>query len=222
LDLDSGKQSSDKYRYVNRRIVVSENGKQGLRIGVFLCYCGTNIAGVLDMKELGAFAARLPGVVQVVDNLYYCSEPGQQEIVKLIMDHRLNRVVVAACTPKTHEPTFRKCVTQAGLNPFLLEMVNIREQLTWVHSEEPQLALDKAKDMLAAAVARASLLEPLEYIRVPVTKRALVVGGGIAGLTAALDLADAGVDTILVEREPSVGGRMAQLCKTFPTMDCPI
>jgi len=102
------------------------------------------------------------------------------------------------------------------------EMVNLREQITWVHSQEPKLALEKAKDMLAAGVARAHFLEPLEYIRVPVTKRALVVGGGIAGLTASLDLADAGVDTVLVEREPSVGGRMAQLCKTFPTMDCPV
>lgn len=201
---------------------MSENEKQETRIGVFLCHCGTNIAGVLDMKELREFVAGLPGVVQVMDDVYYCSEPGQQEIIRLITEHRLNRVVMAACTPKTHEPTFRQCVTQAGLNPFLLEMVNIREQLTWVHSKEPQLALDKAKDMLAAGVARAGLLEPLEYIRVPVTRKALVVGGGIAGLTAALDLADAGVDTVLVEREPTVGGRMAQLCKTFPTMDCPI
>jgi heterodisulfide reductase subunit A len=201
---------------------MSESEKQALRIGVFLCHCGTNITGVLDMKELSEFAARLPGVVQTADNLYSCSEPGQQEIVRLITENSLNRVIVVACTPKLHEVTFRKCVIQAGLNPFLLEMVNVREQLTWVHSREPQLALDKAKDVLAAAVARANLLEPLEYIRVPVTKKALVVGGGIAGLTAALDLAEAGVDTILVEREPSVGGRMAQLCKTFPTMDCPV
>jgi heterodisulfide reductase subunit A len=174
------------------------------------------------MKALGEFAARLPGVVQIADNLYSCSEPGQQEIVSSITENSLNRVIIVACTPKLHEVTFRKCVIQAGLNPFLLEMVNVREQLTWVHSSEPQSALEKAKDALAAAVARANLLEPLEYIRVPVTKKALVVGGGIAGLTAALDLAEAGVDTILVEREPSVGGRMAQLCKTFPTMDCPV
>lgn len=201
---------------------MGENEKGELRTGVFLCHCGTNIAGVLDMKMLVEFASRLPGVVQVADNMYSCSEPGQQQIVDLIREHNLNRIVVAACTPKLHEYTFRECMVQAGLNPFLMEMVNIREQLTWVHSEEPERAFEKAKDMLAAAVTRASFLQPLEYIRVPVTKRALVVGGGIAGLTAALDLADAGVDTVLVEREPSVGGRMAQLCKTFPTMDCPI
>jgi len=201
---------------------MSESEKENLRIGVFLCHCGTNIAGVLDMKELTDFAASLPAVVQVAVNLYTCSEPGQQEITRLIREHSLNRIVVGACTPLVLEPTFRKCLVEAGLNPFLLEMVNLREQITWVHSQEPKLALEKAKDMLAAGVARAHFLEPLEYIRVPVTKRALVVGGGIAGLTASLDLADAGVDTVLVEREPSVGGRMAQLCKTFPTMDCPV
>ena len=201
---------------------MDEREKEELRIGVFLCHCGTNIAGVLDIKELVEFAASLPEVVQVAVNLYTCSEPGQQEIVRTIREHSLNRVVVGACTPLLLEPTFRKCLVQAGLNPFLLEMVNLREQITWVHSQEPKLALEKAKDMLAAGVARARLLEPLEYIRVPVTKRALVVGGGIAGLTAALDLADAGVDTVLVERGPTIGGRMAQLCKTFPTMDCPI
>ncbi len=201
---------------------MSEIEKQAIRIGVFLCHCGTNIAGVLDMKQLGEFASHLPGVVQMAENLYTCSEPGQQEIVRLISENNLNRVIIVACTPKLHEATFRKCVIEAGLNPFLLEMVNVREQLTWVHSREPQLSLEKAKDTLAAAVARVNLLEPLEYIRVPVTKKALVVGGGIAGLTASLDLAEAGVDTIIVEREPSLGGRMAQLCKTFPTMDCPI
>ena len=201
---------------------MDEREKEGLRIGVFLCHCGSNIAGVLDMKELAGFAASLPEVVQVAVNLYTCSEPGQQQIVALIREHSLDRVVVAACSPLLLEPTFRRCLVQAGLNPFLLEMVNLREQITWVHSQEPKPALEKAKDMVAAGVARARLLEPLEYIRVPVTKRALVVGGGIAGLTAALDLAEAGVDTVLVEREPSVGGRMAQLCKTFPTMDCPV
>ena len=206
----------------NRRSGMNERDKEGLRIGIFLCHCGTNIAGVLDMKELAEYATLLPGVAQVATNLYTCSEPGQQEIIRIIGEDNIDRVVVAACTPLLLEPTFRKCVVQAGLNPFLLEMVNFREQITWAHSHEPRLALEKAKDMLAAAVARAHLLEPLDYIRVPVTKRALVVGGGIAGLTAALDLADAGVDTVLVEREPTLGGRMAQLCKTFPTMDCPI
>jgi heterodisulfide reductase subunit A len=201
---------------------MNEMEKKELRIGVFLCHCGTNIAGVLNMKQLAEYAILLPGVVQVATNLYTCSEPGQQEIIKIVTEHNINRVVVAACTPLFLEPAFRKCIVQAGLNPFLLEMANFREQITWVHSQEPGLALEKAKDVLAAAVARCHLLEPLEYVRVPVTKRALVVGGGIAGLTAALDLADAGVNTVLVEREPTLGGRMAQLCKTFPTMDCPI
>ncbi len=201
---------------------MEEEKREGLRIGVFLCHCGTNIAGVLNMKELGEAATRLPDVVQVAANLYTCSEPGQQQITNLIKEHNLNRVVVLGCSPKLHEATLRKCVADAGLNPFLMEMVNVREQLTWVHRHEPQLAFEKARDMMAAAVARVHLLEPLEYIHVPVTKRALVVGGGIAGLTAALDLADARVETILVERESSLGGRMAQLCKTFPTMDCPV
>ena len=170
----------------------------------------------------GEYAARLPGVAQVAENIYTCSEPGQQEIINIIRENKLDRVVVAGCSPKLHEETFRKCVIEAGLNPFLMEMINVREHITWVHTNQPDAAREKAKDMLAAAVARARLLEALEYIQVPVTKKALVIGGGIAGLVAALDLADAGVDTILVEREPSVGGRMAQLCKTFPTMDCPI
>ena len=201
---------------------MTPNKKEDLRIGVFLCRCGTNIAGVLDIKELGEYAARLPGVAQVAENIYTCSEPGQQEIINIIRENELDRVVVAGCSPKLHEETFRKCVIEAGLNPFLMEMINVREHITWVHTNQPDAAREKAKDMLAAAVARARLLEALEYIQVPVTKKALVIGGGIAGLVAALDLADAGVDTILVEREPSVGGRMAQLCKTFPTMDCPI
>jgi len=201
---------------------MSENRDKDMRIGVFLCHCGTNIAGVLDMKGLEDYVARLPGVLTVATNLYTCSEPGQQEIVKIIKENDLNRAVIAACSPKLHEETFRKCMSQAGLNPFLMEMVNIREHVSWVHAKDPSGAQDKAKDMLAAAIIRTGLLEPLEYIQVPVTKKALVIGGGIAGLAAALDLAESGVDTILVEREPSIGGRMAQLCKTFPTMDCPI
>jgi len=199
---------------------MNENIQPEMRVGVFLCHCGHNIAGVLNIQDLGDFSARLPGVVKVAANQYTCSEPGQQEIIKLIRENELNRVVVAGCSPKLHEETFRKCLVEAGLNPFLMEMVNVREHVSWVHEHEGAQA--KAKDMVAAAVARVHLLEPLEYIRVPVTKKALVIGGGIAGLEAALDLADAEVDTVLVERSPSVGGRMAQLCKTFPTMDCPV
>jgi len=193
-----------------------------LRIGVYICHCGSNIAGVIEPKAVAEYASRLPGVVLAKDNMYMCADPGQQLIQKDIKEHNLNRVVVAACSPRLHEPTFRACVAQAGMNPFLFEMANIREQDTWVHSHEPEEALEKAKELVASAVAKARFLTPLDMIEVPVTKTALVIGGGIAGINAALDLADMGIKTYLVEREPSIGGRMAQLNKTFPTMDCSI
>jgi len=196
--------------------------KEELRIGVYVCHCGSNIAGVIDPKEVAEYAATLPGVVIAKDHRYLCSDPGQALIREDIKEHNLNRVVVAACTVRLHEPTFRACVAEAGLNPFLFEMANIREQCTWVHSHEPEEALQKAKDLVAAAVAKARYLMPLDMLRVPVTKRALVIGGGIAGISAALDLGDMGFETYLVEKEPSIGGRMAQLNKTFPTMDCSI
>jgi len=151
-----------------------------------------------------------------------CADSGQKLIEQDIKEHNLNRVVVAACSPRLHEPTFRACLANAGLNPFLFEMANIREQDTWVHSHEPEAALEKAKELVASAIAKAHFLTPLDMIEVPVTKSALVIGGGIAGINAALDLADMGIKTYLVEREPSIGGRMAQLNKTFPTMDCSI
>ena len=193
-----------------------------VRIGVYVCHCGSNIAGVIDPKAVAEYASTLPGVVLATDNLYMCSDPGQKLIERDIKEHNLNRVVVAACSPKLHEPTFRACVANAGLNPFLFEMANIREQDTWVHSHEPEAALVKAMELVAAAVAKARFLTPLDMIEVPVTKKALVIGGGIAGINAALDMADMGVETYLVERGPSIGGRMAQLNKTFPTMDCSI
>jgi len=199
---------------------MSDDGE--LRIGVYICHCGSNIAGVIEPKTVAEYASRLPGVVLAKDNLYMCADPGQQLIQKDIKEHNLNRVVVAACSPRLHEPTFRACVAQAGMNPFLFEMANIREQDTWVHSHEPEAALEKAKELVASAVAKARFLTPLDMIEVPVTKTALVIGGGIAGINAALDLADMGIKTYLVEREPSIGGRMAQLNKTFPTMDCSI
>ncbi len=191
-----------------------------VRIGVYVCHCGLNIAGVLNPGELTQFAATLSDVAFVRDILYSCSEPGQDQIVKDIQERQLNRVVVAACSPRFHETTFRRCLARANLNPFFLEMVNIREQVSWVHANQPAAALQKARDLIAAGVARARLLQPLQYIEVPVTQSALVVGGGIAGISAALDLADMGFQTYLVEREPSLGGKMAQLAKTFPTMDC--
>jgi len=193
-----------------------------LRIGVFICHCGSNIGGVIDPKAVAEYASTLPGVALAKDNLYMCADPGQKLIEEDIKAHHLNRVIVAACSPRLHEPTFRACVAKAGLNPFLFEMANIREQDTWVHSHEPEAALEKAKELVASAVAKARFLTPLNMIEVPVTKSALVIGGGIAGINAALDLADMGIETYLVEREPSIGGRMAQLNKTFPTMDCSI
>jgi heterodisulfide reductase subunit A len=199
---------------------MSDNGD--LRIGVYVCHCGSNIGGVIDPKAVAEYASTLPGVASAKDSLYVCSDPGQKLIQEDIKAHNLNRVVVAACSPRLHEPTFRACVAQAGMNPFLFEMANIREQDTWVHSHEPEAALEKAKELVASAVAKARFLSPLDMIEVPVTKSALVIGGGIAGINAALDLADMGIKTYLVEREPSIGGRMAQLNKTFPTMDCSI
>ena len=199
---------------------MSDNGN--LRIGVYVCHCGSNIASVIDPKAVAEYAAALPDVVLTRDNLYTCADSGQRQIEKDIKDYKLNRVVVAACSVRLHEPTFRACVSKAGLNPFLFEMANIREQDTWVHSHEPEAALEKAKELVGSAVAKSRFLNPLDMIEVPVTKRALVVGGGVAGISAALDLADMGIETYLVEKEPSIGGRMAQLNKTFPTMDCSI
>ncbi len=202
--------------------MAGDNGNEDLRIGVYICHCGTNIAGVIDPREVADYAATLPGVVLSKDYSYMCADPGQAMIRQDIKEHNLNRVVVAACSVTMHEPTFRAAVAEAGLNPFLMEMANIREQDTWVHSHEPEAALQKAKDLVASAVVKARYLNPLEMIEVPVTKRALVIGGGIAGISAALDLGDMGFKTYLVEKDPSIGGRMAQLDKTFPTMDCSV
>ena len=193
-----------------------------LRIGVFVCDCGMNIAGTVDNDALAAHAETLPNVVSVVRSRYTCSDPGQNEIKRIIVEEKLNRVVVAACTPKLHEPTFRACVAEAGLNQYLMEMANIREHCSWVHQKDPAGATDKAKDLIASAVARASELEVLEEMRFPVTRAALVIGGGVAGIQSALDLADAGNEVYIVEKEPSLGGVMPQLAKTYPTMDCPI
>ena len=190
------------------------------RIGVFVCHCGSNIAGTVDVEAVAQFAASLPSVVHVKRNRYTCSDPGQDEIRKAVEEHRLNRVVVAACSPRMHEPTFRRCVGEAGLNPFLFEMANIREHCSWVHSG-PE-ATEKAKEIVAMAVAKARHLQPLSTITVPVTRQALVIGGGIAGMNAALNLADMGIKVYLVEKRPTIGGHMAQLDKTFPTLDCSI
>ena len=193
-----------------------------LRIGVYVCHCGSNIAGVVDTAEIAEFALTLPGVVRAWDPPYACADSGQSPIKEDIVKYNLNRVVVSACSPRMHEPTFRAAVAEAGLNPFLMEMANIREQDTWAHGHDPEGALTKAMDLVASAVAKARFLVPLEMMKVPVTKRAMVIGAGVAGINTALDLGDQGIETILVEREQTIGGVMAQLNKTFPTMDCSI
>ncbi|MGB2885021.1 MAG: CoB-CoM heterodisulfide reductase HdrA2 [Dehalococcoidia bacterium] len=196
--------------------------EEELRIGVFVCDCGLNIAGSVDTEEVRLTAEKLPDVVVSVRNKYTCADPGQEEIKRHIEEHKLNRVVVASCTPRLHEFTFRNCVAEAGLNPYLLEMASIREHCSWVHLHDREAATEKAKDIVKIAVARARFLESQTEMEIPVTNAALVIGGGVAGIQAALDLADAGHQVYLVEKEPSIGGIMAQLDKTFPTMDCSI
>jgi heterodisulfide reductase subunit A len=192
------------------------------RIGVYVCHCGLNIAGVVDCADVADYASTLDGVVVAVHDGYCCSEPGQARIRADIAGHKLDRVVVASCSPRLHEPTFRQCLTQGGLNPYLLEMANLREQCSWVHAHDPQAATAKAKDLVRSSVARAAMLAPRHELEVPLTQATLVIGGGVAGIQSALDLADAGFKVVLVEKEPSLGGVMARLDKTFPTMDCSI
>jgi heterodisulfide reductase subunit A len=199
-----------------------EQSKEEPRIGVYVCHCGLNIAGSVDCAEVVKFAATLPHVVLAQDNRYMCSDQGQEGIKKDIKEHRLNRVVVASCSPRLHEPTFRKACEDAGLNKYLFEMANIREHCSWVHLYDREAATEKAKDLVKMAVAKATLLEPAEEIEVPINRKALIIGGGVAGIQAALDLADTGYKVYLVEKEPSIGGMMARIDKTFPTMDCSI
>ncbi len=192
------------------------------RIGVFVCRCGTNIAATVNVDEVADYVRQLPDVVHSGVSLYLCSETGQKEIQRAITELNLNRVVVATCSPRMHEPTFRACLVQAGLNPFVLEIANIREGCSWVHAREPERATKKACDLVRMAVAKARFLKPLTEQRFPVKDAVLVVGGGVAGIQASLDLADSGHQVYLVERQPSLGGLMAQLHKTYPTMDCAI
>ncbi len=194
-----------------------QNG--AIRIGVYTCHCGTNIAGIVDVKALAKYAASLPRVAVSRDYKYMCSDPGQDLIRQDIQEHKLNRIVVASCSPHLHEHTFRNATQSGGLNPFYLQMVNIREHDSWVHDNKAA-ATRKAMDLVRAAVRRVALHEALEIPRVPIHPDVLVVGGGIAGIHAALTLANAGKHVYLVEREPTIGGHMAQFDKTFPTLDC--
>jgi heterodisulfide reductase subunit A len=189
------------------------------RIGVYVCHCGANIAGVVDVAQVTEYARGLPSVVVARDYKFMCSDPGQDLIKNDIKEMGLNRVVVASCSPRLHEPTFRRTLASAGLNPYLFEMANIREQCAWVH-EDKEKATEKAKALVNAAVRRIFYHEALETKEVPVNPCTLVVGAGIAGIQAALEIADSGQKVYLVEREPSIGGNMARLDKTFPTLDC--
>jgi heterodisulfide reductase subunit A len=193
--------------------------KPATRVGVYICHCGTNIAGMVDVADVADSAARLEGVNVARHYAYMCSDPGQAMIQEDIRRLGLERVVVASCSPLMHESTFRRACAQAGLNPYLFQMTNIREHCSWVTGDRAA-ATSKAKSLVSAAVRRVRLQEPLEMRQVAVQQSALVVGGGIAGIEAALRLADAGKQVYLVEREPSIGGHMAQLYKTFPTLDC--
>ncbi len=188
------------------------------KIGVYICHCGINIAATVDVKAVAAYAATLPGVVVSREYTYMCSDPGQGLIQDDIREKGLNRVVVASCSPRMHEPTFRAAVSEVGLNPYCFEMANIREQCSWVHPAG-ELTTHKAMQLVASAVAKAGLLQPLEQRHASVTPTALVIGGGIAGMQAALDIADAGYEATLVERTNALGGHVAQLHRTFPTLE---
>ncbi|NOX45250.1 MAG: CoB--CoM heterodisulfide reductase iron-sulfur subunit A family protein [Caldiserica bacterium] len=189
------------------------------RVGVFVCHCGHNIAGVVDVKRVVEELSRHPGVVYATDYEYMCSDPGQELLKRAVQDHRLNAVVVAACSPSMHEATFRRAAEEADLNPYLVECANIREHCSWVHDPGEE-ATSKAIRITKAVVEKAKGNLPLEPVEIPHGERCLVVGGGIAGIQAALDVAEAGYEVILVEKSPTIGGHMAQLSETFPTLDC--
>ena len=196
---------------------MSQNGQP--RIGVFVCHCGTNIAGKVNITEVVDFASRLDNVIVAKEYKFMCSDPGQELIKQNIKDHGLNRVVVASCSPLMHESTFRGATAEGGLNPFYFQMSNIREQVSWV-TEDPEKATKKAKALISSAVRRVALHDPLTKKEVAVRPEILIVGGGIAGIHAALTYANSGKKVYLVEKQSSIGGHMSFLDKTFPTLDC--
>lgn len=190
------------------------------RIGVYICRCGTNIGGVVDVPAVVEHISKFPNVTIAREYAYMCSDPGQALIQADIEEYELNRVVVASCSPLMHESTFRSACSQAGLNPYYFQMVNIREHVSWVHGADKEAATKKAQDLVSGAVWRVCEHAPLYDRKVDVRQSALVVGAGIAGIESALRLADSGKHVYLVEKEPGIGGHMTQLYKTFPTLDC--
>ena len=189
------------------------------KIGVFICHCGENISATVDCEKVAEAAKEMEGVAYAIDYKYMCSDPGQTLIKNAIKEYGLDGVVVAACSPRMHEPTFRRACAEAGLNPYLCEIANIREHCSWVH-EKGEATTRKAVDIVKSLVEKVKRNHPLVPIQVPITKKALVIGGGIAGIQASLDIANCGHQVILVEKEPSIGGHMSQLSETFPTLDC--
>ncbi|MEO0165911.1 MAG: CoB--CoM heterodisulfide reductase iron-sulfur subunit A family protein [candidate division WOR-3 bacterium] len=189
------------------------------RIGVFICHCGINIGGYVNVPETVEYVKKLPDVVYAESNLYTCSQDTQKRIIEKIRENKLNRVVVASCTPRTHEPLFRETIQEAGLNPYLFEMANIRDQCSWIHMHEPEAATEKAKDLVRMAVAKARLLMPLKRVEIDVIPKALVIGGGIAGMSSALLLAEQGFEVFLVEKEGELGGNIRHIHKTFENRD---
>ena len=189
------------------------------RIGVFVCHCGLNIADTVDVKKVVEVISKQPGIAHVVDYTYMCSDPGQEMIKSAIAEKKLDGVIVAACTPTLHEITFRNAIASAGLNPYQFENANIREQCSWVHKDK-KVATGKAIEIIKSMIEKLKLNQSLTAINIPITKRALVIGGGISGMQAALDIANSGYEVVLVEKTSSIGGRMSQLSETFPTLDC--
>ncbi len=195
---------------------MEEENDEELRVGVFVCHCGSNIGSIINCKMLADYVKTLQYVAHSEDNLYMCSETGLSSIKSAIKEHKLNRIVVAACTPRTHEHLFRECITEAGLNPYLFNFVNIREQCSWVHQKYPNEALQKAMDLIRMGVAKAIKLEPLEMITININPSALVIGAGVAGMSAAINLSNQGFKTYLVEKEDKLGGMLNSINKLFP------
>jgi heterodisulfide reductase subunit A2 len=189
------------------------------RIGVFTCHCGENIGATVDCAKVAEMSKSVPGVAHSVDYKYMCSDPGQRLIQEAIREHHLDGIVVAACSPRMHEPTFRRAAEEAGINPYMCEMANLREHCSWVH-EKGEATTQKGADLIRMLVEKVKHNHPLYPIKVPVTKTALVLGGGVAGIQVALDIANGGHQVVLVEKSPSIGGHMSQLSETFPTLDC--